>query len=410
MPSGDFHYFLTFLPRLEPFCLSKPEQILPNPHKSFQLNFGKRVVSKRGMKISRVVNHGNERWKLDYYVGPKRVVRFFPKKHEAETEVDRIGGAVLESGEWWAALPSDRRNDIIAVVREIETAGLSMREVWDSHRLAGKPVVASVTLDDAIKALLDSRQQANRRENYIGNLGSVLRHFAKGRGQEKVDAVTTQEIESWLPEQPESRLTYINRLNTLFSFCKRRRWITENPVDGIDRPIIEQRPAQILSPESAARIALETRRNAPAMLPWLTLGLFCGLRPEEADRLEWCSVDLIAGTIRLDAAASKVRRRRIVHLMANAVEWLKVAKELEPEIPLAFSTRRKAMRSIKQAMDWKSWPKDILRHTAASNLLAHCQDAGKVAHELGNSVGVLLTHYKELVTKEQAEAFWSITP
>jgi hypothetical protein len=52
----------------------------------------------------------------------------------------------------------------------------------------------------------------------------------------------------------------------------------------------------------------------------------------------------------------------------------------------------------------------VLRHTAASHWLAAWQDAGKVAHELGNSAGILLRHYRELVPRAESEKFWSITP
>jgi hypothetical protein len=58
----------------------------------------------------------------------------------------------------------------------------------------------------------------------------------------------------------------------------------------------------------------------------------------------------------------------------------------------------------------KRWPQDVLRHTAASNLLAHHQDVGKVAAFLGNSAGILLTHYKALVEKEDAEKFMKLMP
>jgi len=48
------------------------------------------------------------------------------------------------------------------------------------------------------------------------------------------------------------------------------------------------------------------------------------------------------------------------------------------------------------------WPKGLRRHTAAAHLLARKQDAAAVALELGNSPRVLLTHYRELVIREQA--------
>ncbi|HRZ58656.1 MAG TPA: hypothetical protein P5525_24715, partial [Candidatus Paceibacterota bacterium] len=116
------------------------------------------------------------------------------------------------------------------------------------------------------------------------------------------------------------------------------------------------------------------------------------------------------GTVTVDAAASKVRQRRIVHLMPSAGEWMKLALKSKSRLPLSQSTRRRFLRRLRDHLGFKIWPKDVLRHSAASYWLAECQDAAKVALELGNSVGVLFRHYRELVTKEEAGKFWDIRP
>ncbi|MCP5523587.1 MAG: hypothetical protein H7A46_18775 [Verrucomicrobiales bacterium] len=64
---------------------------------------------------------------------------------------------------------------------------------------------------------------------------------------------------------------------------------------------------------------------------------------------------------------------------------------------------------MRDRLGFKAWPQDVLRHTAASQLLALRKDAAAVALELGNSPQVLLTHYRELVTREQAAEFWGIS-
>ena len=42
--------------------------------------------------------------------------------------------------------------------------------------------------------------------------------------------------------------------------------------------------------------------------------------------------------------------------------------------------------------------------------LAEFQSAGKTALEAGHTEQILFNHYRELVTKEDAAAFWSIVP
>jgi integrase len=52
-----------------------------------------------------------------------------------------------------------------------------------------------------------------------------------------------------------------------------------------------------------------------------------------------------------------------------------------------------------------------LRHTFASYHLAYHGSPDKTAHELGHrDTQMLYRHYRQLVTREAAEAFWAIWP
>jgi hypothetical protein len=42
--------------------------------------------------------------------------------------------------------------------------------------------------------------------------------------------------------------------------------------------------------------------------------------------------------------------------------------------------------------------------------LAQCQDAAKVALEMGNTPSMVFRHYRELVTPKEAAVWWSIIP
>jgi hypothetical protein len=58
------------------------------------------------------------------------------------------------------------------------------------------------------------------------------------------------------------------------------------------------------------------------------------------------------------------------------------------------------------------WPHNAMRHTFASMHLAHYQDPGKTAFELGHrgDPSLLYRHYRGLATKADAERFWTIRP
>jgi integrase len=149
----------------------------------------------------------------------------------------------------------------------------------------------------------------------------------------------------------------------------------------------------------------------PEIIPWLALGMFCGIRPEEIEKVTWADVDIKQKHVMIDAAASKVRRRRTVPLNQTALAWLKTCtfglgdKPITPE----KSTLRRGRRALRDATGIE-WAQDILRHTAASYLLQLHQDAPRVAHWLGNSPRILESRYKNIVTPNECKKFWRLTP
>ncbi|MEY4939589.1 MAG: hypothetical protein RIQ93_1324 [Verrucomicrobiota bacterium] len=58
----------------------------------------------------------------------------------------------------------------------------------------------------------------------------------------------------------------------------------------------------------------------------------------------------------------------------------------------------------------EEWPHNALRHSFASYRMAIVTNAAQVAEECGHSVQVMKTHYRDLVTKKDAEAWFAVMP
>jgi integrase len=138
--------------------------------------------------------------------------------------------------------------------------------------------------------------------------------------------------------------------------------------------VIERKRPQILTVEQAKKCATVIRHEFPVALGWLALALFCGLRPEEAEKLQWSGIDLQKGIVTVDAAASKVRWRRLVYCTPCSIQWLTKAKALNASLPIPRQTRRRALALMGAKLGFNFWPKDILRHTCASMLMATWED------------------------------------
>jgi integrase/recombinase XerD len=361
--------------------------------------------------VRRVIRKGKVRWKVDVRShGTGR--RFFESKSDAQRWLDSFQPEAGLAEEAWSRLTVLERSKVIAVWREIDQAGLTVADVWRAYKeLVG--VVKPQPLGKAIDALIESKRAANKRAPYLKNLRGMLNQFAQGREAMSIAAIRTADIEAWLTEHattPGYRHTWINRLSTLFSFAKRQEWMVQNPCDRVERVVIERKRPQILTVEQAKTCVEGIRDEFPVALGWLVLALFCGLRPEEAEKLQWSDIDLEKGIVTVDAVASKVRWRRLVYCTPCAVRWLTKAKALNASLPIPRQTRRRALALMTAKLGLKAWPKDILRHTCASMLMATWEDEGKVAASLGNSPTVLHAHYRELVSRAEAKRFWGIAP
>ena len=108
--------------------------------------------------------------------------------------------------------------------------------------------------------------------------------------------------------------------------------------------------------------------------------------------------------VEIGATKAKTRKRRLVTLSPNLSDWLAIGGALPPQ------NKRKRVEDFRKACG-VNWRHDIMRHSFASYHLAfHCSP-DKTSHELGDrDTSILYRHYRELVSKSEAEIFWQIKP
>jgi integrase len=295
----------------------------------------------------------------------------------------------------------------VAIVMMSQVGGI--RDLWRKEVLMnqpprhrhpdGRPIII-----DVIAHLLESKRTSGRRLVYIKSLAGYLSRFSKGRERTPIADITTEDIEDWLDKfpVPYSRQTWLNRISTLFSFAVRRGHTPANPCDRIDRVRIDHQPPKILTPEQAELML----RIVPGISrTYLILGLYAGIRPDEIVRLTWADINLETKTVRVDG---KTRRRRIVPLEPKTVALLAQCPLRTGPVAPHNTTIRRFKRKAKAPLGLPAWLKDVLRHSAASYLLALHGDAGRVATMLGNSAAILLTHYHEPVSKADCKRFWTV--
>ena len=183
----------------------------------------------------------------------------------------------------------------------------------------------------------------------------------------------------------------------------RRGYIEKNPCSQLEPVTYHKPPPQIFTPEQL-KAALDWLQKNPRGSIWFVLTALCGLRPEEAQKTERKNIHAKDGIIIIENQTTKVRERRVVKPMDEAMEWLRYALKVG-ETPLPDQFKRRLIHRLRDVLGFERWPKDITRHTAASIWLARIKSASEVAEQLGNSERVLKRDYKALVTPQMLSEF-----
>jgi integrase len=236
--------------------------------------------------------------------------------------------------------------------------------------------------------------------------------FGNSVANVRLSEATTEFIERFLDGRKVRQSTKHNdkrALSRFFSWCieRPRRWITANPCREIRIQLGEQKPPAVLSLAECRSLLGAAEKHAGGVLaPYVAVCLFGGLRPTEAQRLNWTQVNLDDGEIRIDSTQSKTKRGRIVKICPTLRAWLK-AYEGKPFNP---PNRGVEFQGVKRSAGFKSWTPDVLRHTAISHYFRKSGSYGFTAEQFGNSEAIIKNHYQGRVSSEDTKAFYQITP
>jgi integrase len=362
--------------------------------------------------VKKIKVRGKERWCLDFgTVNGERGRRlFFKTETEAWNAARKADKETKAAGSWWAMRPTEEKQAAVSVFREMVRDGVTPSEVWKVYKSIEAPPKESIHLKAAIYEMLIAKRAAGRDPRYLDELETYLLKFAKNREKLSIDRLTSGHLEHWFTERKEgqtTRASNLGRLSALFGFCVRRGYLIRNPCQDVEHVQIAGKAPKVLTVNQARGLMDLCAKKAKPMLAYMALGLFAGIRPEELKKLNWSKIDMRRGRVMIDHDVAKVRQWRIVQLEATAKAWLKLCEPKHGPIAPKVTTLRRMRRALRDKLQME-WPQDVLRHTAASYLLAKHKDAGKVALMLGNSPRVLLTNYRNLVTDWRK--FWAVRP
>jgi integrase len=370
-------------------------------------------VSKRFATEAKAWKHA-EKTELDI---ANHGVRFGELPPEARRAFDFYRDTAAELGEVGATVP--RFEQLVA------DALAAIREEYNSREANALTVAEGIPLFTAYKAGRVGKRQ-------LDNLKLHLKRFAQDFGTRPMRSIGAQEIEAWLsslrnrknPDNlpvppvigPVARNAYRTSLFTFFNHGANpsRGWCVLNPIVAIESEKITTTEPRAYTPQTAAKIMQAALSIDSPLLPALALEMFAGIRPSEAMALDLAAVDLAAADFRVPALQRNGQPTktgaRIAPLLPAAKSWLAAQPR---RTGFAYEGDRnghsREMRRILKAAG-VTGIHDGARHSFISYRTAKVRDVARVADECGNSVQVIKTNYRKIVTEAAGTAFFAIRP
>jgi integrase len=301
--------------------------------------------------------------------------------------------------------------------------GADLAEVVNQFAAAELARRNSCTLGEAITrylAHLQARSDAHEYSAfYVRDLPSKLNRARDYFGEDKNLAdLTPAEVVEWMEAlrrgksavSPATVSNLRRALSGLLSYACTAGLIADNPIRRMPRQkstrkAKARKEVGILTPDQAAALLASAR---PRILPFLAIGTFCGIRPEEIRRMSWSDVDFNHARITVRAEVSKTGDKRHVTMPENLLAWLAPWRSAKGKIAPEKNERR--LKDQAAAAARIEWIPDLLRHSAATYHLAKHRNASLTAEEMGHSVAVLHRHYNGRVEPALAAKWYSILP
>lgn len=369
-------------------------------------------MRRRKIKIRkyRDSNRPHLKYVVNYREAGKRKRAFFETEKDAKTFAENKNIKLINEGREGAEFPTWLRVMAQEAAAQLQPFRKTIADAVRHYVAYLKANEKSCTATQLVGELLKAKEADGVSERHLRDIRSRLSVFAEKFDGLMVATIMSKDIDNWLRSlnvSPVTRNHYRQLVVLAFNFAVRSGYATANPAVGAAKAKVVGEAPGILTVTEAARL-LETA--APEILPYISVGLFAGLRRAELERLDWSEIDFDSGLIEVKAAKSKTAQRRFVTMQPNLREWLLSHRKFKGNVT-PTSCFRELFEQARAAAGITEWPENALRHSFASYHLANFKNAATTALELGHHDSrITFAHYRELVKPKEAERYWNIKP
>lgn len=366
-------------------------------------------------------NHasGNIGWRVDMgVVGAKRVFKHFPTETDARKFQKRcLEVEARKKPADLRDLSDSMRHEVLAALAKLRNHNATITQAVDFYLKHSRPATANATIGEVMEEFRKSKRKAGMSEKYIHSSWTTFFMPFKNHFMDcMISELTTETCEEYICKSktwnPTTKRSHIRHLSVLCNFAVKHGCMSCNPFAKVEKPrhppgTSHHRVVTVGNVVKILQFALNNDYKPECAA--LVLLLFCGVRTEEVARTTWNDIKLDEDTpvVHLHENMTKAGKSRVNAIPPNALEWLTLLRAKGPVVSASYESRMRNLRRKAQA----EFKQNSACISFASYHMARFEDAPKTAFLLGHDNPTLLYNtYKALVTKTEAERYWTITP
>jgi len=344
----------------------------------------------------------------------RRKQLFFAKKGEAEQYADTIRFQTKKFGDNLRQIDEHDLSEAVRALELLRPHGIGLLEAVKGYLDYRQYRATSVTFGAAWDVYLGLRKHSLKYTQELRQVKDKVKHLL----DRPLCDLTEKDLEHSLSTAPHARNAQIRRLRSVIGLAVRKGWLSANVAHRLDLKHSKADEVKLYSVEQVKAMLQWAMDNDRDLVPFIAIGAFCGLRPDnELANLRWSDVHIHneeRPQIVIRPETSKTRSRRFVDISANCVQWIDEALFGIPATgrvaPFSKSTLRRKRRKL-HVKTGIEVIQDGLRHTYASAWLTAHKSSDELALQMGHrSPGMLYRHYYRAMSAGDAEKYWAIVP
>lgn len=371
---------------------------------------------KRNLVPQKRVDNGVTKWRVDLGIDEatgKRNRPTFPTEEAALAFIRSLNDDPVLTGEIFA-----RKNEIAFQLDRLQQFGATLSDAVDFF-ITHSAKNHKITFNGAAEKHIANMRQESLNAVYVENTERLLKKFGQFVNNAVVDVITSDQVRNYVYTEneglsPVTQSGMLRDLSVFFRFCRNQGFCSFNPVEKIKRPkAIKEAPSVLEADDMKGILDKCYRKEWYDRLAVHLLVAFCGFRVEEASKMNWADIDLETKRATLSGGRAKMKRHRINDIPDNAIAWFRKIEDKRRTGPIIGPTWKVLMRA--SVSDCDNYKKNCIRHSYCSNALVWYgqEKLNWVIAQMGHMPGeadTIYDHYRNIRTKEQANAWFSILP